>query len=152
MRIAVLSDTHNLLRREVLDNIKGCNAIIHGGDISSQAVLNQLRDIAPVYAVRGNNDKEWAENIPMSLDITLDGIRIFATHRKKDLPDSLSEFDLVIYGHSHRYDMKEQGNTILLNPGSCGPRRFDQAITMAIVEIGKGKPSVTRVGIPHTTR
>ena len=152
MKLAVLSDSHNLLRPEVLMQIKGCDAILHGGDISRQSVLDQLQEFAPIHVVRGNNDKEWADHIPPALDITLGGLRIFMTHKKKDLPVSLGVYDLVIYGHSHKYDCREQGNTLLLNPGSCGPRRFNQAITMAIVEIEKQKPTVIRIDIPHNSK
>ena len=149
VKIAVLSDTHNLLRPEVLEQVKGCELILHGGDVSRQSVLDQLEGYAPVHVVRGNNDKEWAEHIPQYLDITLAGLRIFMVHKKKDLPEDLTDYDLVIYGHSHRFELREQGHTILLNPGSCGPRRFHQEISMAIVELENGKAVVTRVVIPH---
>ena len=82
-----------------------------------------------------NNDKDWAEHIPMFLDFQLYGCHICMTHKKKDLPQDLSDYDLVVYGHSHRYEQKSSGKTLLLNPGSCGPRRFHQDITMAIAEV-----------------
>lgn len=94
-----------------------------------------MNTIAPVYVVRGNNDKDWAEHIPMFLDFQLYGCHIYMTHKKKDLPQDLSDYDLVVYGHSHRYEQKSSGKTLLLNPGSCGPRRFHQDITMAIAEV-----------------
>lgn len=150
MRIAVLSDTHNLLRPEVLEHVKTCERILHGGDVSRQNVLDQLQEYAPVHVVRGNNDKEWAEHIPLFLDISLGGMRIYMVHKKKDLPEDITDYDLVIYGHSHRFEVLEKGHTILLNPGSCGPRRFHQEISMAIVEIENGKTVVTKVVIPHT--
>ena len=90
--IGLISDTHGLLRPEVLDNLQGCGAILHGGDINKQIVLDQLNQIAPTYAVRGNADKEWAENIPVSLDLSLFGLHIFITHKKKDLPKDRSCF------------------------------------------------------------
>ena len=174
MKIGIISDKHNLIRPETAAALTGCDAILHGGDISRQEVLDELRKIAPVYVVRGNNDKEWAEHIPWSLDFELAGLRIYMTHKKKDLPEDLSPYDLVVYGHSHKYDLKEpaegEAGPVLLNPGSCGPRRFGQPITLAVAEIeevqdpadesagdpnGKGgasaKPKITiyQIDIPH---
>ena len=150
MKIGVLSDTHGLLRQEVIEHLSGCDAILHGGDINNQGILTTLEGIAPVYVVRGNNDREWAEAIPLSLDFTLAGLHVFMAHKKRDLPDDLSPYDLVVYGHSHRYEEFRLGNTVLLNPGSCGPRRFNQAITLAIVTITpEGRIEVKRIDISH---
>jgi putative phosphoesterase len=154
MKVGIISDTHGLLRSEVVKALMGCDAILHGGDINRQEILDQLNTLAPVYVVRGNNDKEWAEHLPLTLDFTLTDLRIFMTHKKKDLPEDLSMFDLVVYGHSHKYAETYMGKTLLLNPGSCGPRRFHQAITMAIVEYtndseGNKTLHVTRIDIPH---
>ena len=149
MKIGILSDTHGLLRPEVLAVLQGCDVILHGGDINRQSVLDALSEISPVKVVRGNNDKEWAEHIPFSLDFTLGEIRVYMTHKKKDLPDDLSPYDLVIVGHTHKYALSEAGDTVLLNPGSCGPRRFDQAITLAVAVVtGKTIP-ITKIDIPH---
>ena len=145
--IGIISDTHGLLRAEVIEALKGCDAILHGGDINRQEIIDQLEEIAPVYVVRGNNDKDWAEHIPMFLDFVLAGLRIYMTHKKKDLPDDISNYDLVIFGHSHKYEENRYGNTILLNPGSCGPRRFHQAITMATAEITENEITITRIEI-----
>ena len=152
MRLGVLSDTHGLLRQEVLNRLAGSDAILHGGDVNNQGILITLGGVAPVYVVRGNNDRDWADGIPLSLDFTLGGIRIFMTHKKRDLPDDLSPYDLVIYGHSHRYDETRQGHTVLLNPGSCGPRRFNQPITIALVDVKDGKIKVMRVDIEDKNR
>ena len=152
MKIGVLSDTHGLLRQEVLDHLRGSDAILHGGDINNRGILMTLQSIAPVYVVRGNNDREWAEDIPLSLDFSLDGLRVCMAHKKRDLPADLSPFDLAVYGHSHRYEEGRQGKTVLLNPGSCGPRRFNQPITMAIVTIANGQIAVQRIDIEHRDR
>ena len=149
LKIGIISDTHGLLRPAVLDTLSECDVILHGGDINNQGILNTLADIAPVYAVHGNNDKEWAEGLPLSQDIRLEGIRIYMTHKKKDLPPDLSSYDLVVYGHSHRYETRTEGHTLLLNPGSCGPRRFDQAITMAVADVNNSHIAITRIEIPH---
>ena len=151
MKIGIISDTHGLLRPEVIRALEGCEAILHGGDINRQEILDRLEDIAPVHAVRGNNDKEWAEHIPLFLDFELAGLRIYMTHRKKDLPQDISGYDLVVFGHSHKYEGSMKGKTLLLNPGSCGPRRFNQAITLAIVETGGSSVEITRIDIPQKT-
>lgn len=149
MKIGVISDTHGLLRPEALSALNGCQAILHAGDICHQEIIDELGKIAPVYVVRGNNDKEWAEHIPVLLDFEIVGRRIYMTHKKTDLPDDLSPYDLVIFGHSHRFEKSRQGNTLLLNPGSCGPRRFNQSITLATLEIEDRNIAVTRIDIPH---
>ena len=82
MILGILSDTHNLLRPEVLATLTGTDAILHAGDINSQGILDQLRTIAPVYAVRGNADKELAAHLPNFLDFELDGLRVYMTHKK----------------------------------------------------------------------
>ena len=137
IKIGILSDTHGLLRPEAVQALQGCDAILHGGDINRQEILDRLEQIAPVYVVRGNNDKEWAEHLPLFLDVTLYGLHIYMTHKKRDLPGGLTGYDLVVYGHSHRYEQKTEGRTNLINPGSCGPRRFNQDITLAMAEISE---------------
>lgn len=151
MKIGIISDTHGLLRPKVIEALEGCEAILHGGDITGPEILEKLGDIAPVYAVRGNGDKEWAGHIPVLLDFEFAGLRICMTHKKKDLPDDVSGYDLVVFGHSHKYEEVRQGRTLLLNPGSCGPRRFHQAITMAVAEIADGSIDVKRIDIPQRT-
>ncbi len=150
MKLGIISDTHDLLRPEVLAALTGVDAILHAGDINSRKILDQLRTIAPVHAVRGNADKEWAAHLPDFLDMELGGLRVCMTHKKKDLPEDLSPYDLVIVGHSHRYSESEQGRTRIINPGSCGARRFHQPITMAMAEICGDSIKVKRIDIAHT--
>ena len=149
MKIGIVSDTHGLLRPEVIKALEGCEAILHGGDITGPEILEKLGDIAPVYAVRGNGDREWAEHIPVFLDFELAGLRVYMTHRKKDLPPDVSAYDLVVFGHSHKYEEVRRGRTLMLNPGSCGPRRFHQAITMAVAEAADRSIEVKRIDIPQ---
>ena len=149
MKIGIISDTHGLLRPEVLLALNGCEAILHAGDINSQNIIDELEKLAPVYVVRGNNDKEWAEHLPFFLDFEIAGLRVFMTHKKTDLPDDLSPYDLVVFGHSHKFEESHRGKTLLLNPGSCGPRRFNQPITLAILETKDRNITVTRLNIPH---
>ena len=136
-KLAILSDTHGLLRPEIIEKLHGCAAILHGGDINKQSILDELNKIAPVYVVRGNNDKEWAENIPETLDFTLYGVRFFMVHNKKKIPKDTAGIDIIIYGHSHKYEEKYKNDQLFINPGSCGPRRFTQPVTMAMLEINE---------------
>lgn len=133
-KIAVLSDTHGLLRPEVREILTGCEVILHGGDINSRKILDELKEIAPVYVVRGNNDKEWAEKLPVEMEFTLFGLHIYMVHNKKHRKQNLDGVDLFVYGHSHKYEEKKEGGIFLLNPGSCGPRRFGQPVTMALLK------------------
>lgn len=134
-RIGIISDTHGLLRPEVVQGLQGCEAILHGGDINSAQILDEVKEIAPTYVVRGNNDKEWASDLPETVNLKLCGLRFFMVHNKKFIPKDLTDIDIVVYGHSHKYEERYVDRTLLLNPGSCGPRRFTQPITFAVLEV-----------------
>ena len=149
MRIAILSDTHGLLRPQVVERLKTADAILHGGDINRQDIVDQLEQYAPLYVVRGNNDKQWAEAIPHHLSVTLDGVTFYVVHNKKEIPPDLSGVDVVVFGHSHKYVQEEKDGVLWLNPGSCGPRRFHQEITMMMAEVSGGTIQVEKVTIPH---
>lgn len=148
MRIAILSDTHGLLRPEVVEYLKTADVILHGGDINKQSIVDELRQYAPLYIVRGNNDKEWAQDIPHDLTLTLDGMTFVMVHNKKEVPD-LTGADVVVFGHSHKYLQEEKDGVLWLNPGSCGPRRFHQEITMMMAELTGGSLRVKKITIPH---
>ena len=152
MKLAILSDTHGLLRPEVAEHLKTADIILHGGDINKQAIVDQLRQYAPLYVVRGNNDKEWAEAIPHHLTVTLEGVTFYLVHNKKDLPADLTGVDVVVFGHSHKYGQEEKDGILWLNPGSCGPRRFHQEITMMLAELTGGNISVEKITIPHEVK
>ena len=149
MNLIILSDTHGLLRPAVLELLQEADAILHAGDINSQAVVDKLASFAPLYAVRGNNDKEWAESLPRDLTVTLEGIRFYMVHNKKDIPADLSGADVVVFGHSHKYSEERRGGMLWLNPGSCGPRRFHQEITLIRAEISARNIRVEKILIPH---
>ena len=149
MRLAILSDTHGLLRPEAAEHLKSADAILHGGDINKQSIVDELRGYAPLYVVRGNNDKEWAEDIPHELTVTLGGVTFFLIHNRKKIPAELPGVDVVVFGHSHRYVQEEKGGLLWLNPGSCGPRRFHQEITMMMAEVSDGRLRVEKITIPH---
>ena len=149
MKLAILSDTHGLLRPQVVEHLKTADAILHGGDINKPAIVEQLQQYAPLYIVRGNNDKEWAEDLPHDLTITLEGITFFMKQKKKEVPADLSGVDVVVFGHSHKYVQEKKGDVLWLNPGSCGPRRFHQEITMMMAEIEGGDIQVEKIEISH---
>jgi len=149
MKLAILSDTHGLLRPEVVEYLKAADAILHGGDINRQAIVDELRRYAPLYIVRGNNDKEWAQAIPHELTLSLGGVTFYMVHNKKDVPAELAGVDVVVFGHSHKYVQEEKDGLLWLNPGSCGPRRFHQEITMMMAELSDGKIHVEKIIIPH---
>lgn len=136
--IAVLADTHDLLRPKVTEILRTCEIILHGGDLSSPKILEELERIAPVYAVRGNNDKEWAEGMARELEVTLFGLHVYMVHNQKHRRQDLAGVDLFIYGHSHKYEQKTEEGVCFLNPGSCGPRRFRLPVTMAVLKVQEG--------------
>ena len=149
MKIAILSDTHGLLRPEVTEHLKTADVILHGGDINKQSIVDELHQYAPLYVVRGNNDKAWAENIPHDLTVTLGGVTFAMVHNKKEVPADLTGVDVVVFGHSHKYVQEEKGGILWLNPGSCGPRRFHQEITMMMADVANGTIQVEKITIPH---
>lgn len=134
-RIGVIADTHGLLREEVKERLQGCDRILHAGDIHTPSVVEELNRIAPTCFVRGNADKEWAETIPITQDIDDIGIRVYMIHNQKQIDRAPEPYDLIVYGHSHKYEEKHIDGRIWLNPGSCGPRRFRLPITMAMLYI-----------------
>ena len=152
MRLAILSDTHGLLRPEVAELLKSADAILHGGDINRQSIVDQLRQYAPLYVVRGNNDKEWAEAIPHDLTVTLGGVTFCVVHNRKEVPADLPGVDPAALGHSNKYAEEERDGRLWLNPGSCGPRRFRQEITLMMAEAEDGTLRVEKITIPHEVK
>ena len=102
--------------------------------------------------VRGNNDKEWAEAIPHDLTVTLGGVTFYLVHNRKEIPADLTGVDVVVFGHSHKYVQEEKDGRLWLNPGSCGPRRFHQEITMMMAEAEAGTIRVEKIVIPHEVK
>ncbi|RFU46443.1 metallophosphoesterase [Paraburkholderia sp. DHOC27] len=137
-RIGLISDTHNLLRPEVLRHLQGCEAIIHAGDICEPGVLEALREIAPVTAVRGNNDGgEWARAIPTHATLTVQQVKILVVHDQADIDvDPGSEgIRVVVTGHSHKPLIDERDGVLYVNPGSAGPRRFKLPVSAGLLEV-----------------
>jgi|SRR5687767_2436099 len=144
MTIGVISDTHGLLRPEALEALRGSALIIHAGDVGDPEILDHLRQIAPVVAVRGNVDTgRWASALPATLDIDFEGHAIHVRHILEDampIPDGISA---VVYGHSHKASIEERGGVLYLNPGSAGPRRFRLPVTVARMSVADGRLTAT---------
>lgn len=147
-KIGVISDTHGLLREEVLEILRSCDCIFHGGDINRQGVLDALGKIAPVYVVRGNNDKEWAEYLPRDLTVQIGERKIFMVHNRKELKNLPEDADIVIFGHSHKYFEQEIDGRLWLNPGSCGKRRFGQETSLAVLTVDGEDCQVQKIVLP----
>ena len=144
MRIGLISDTHGLLRPQALDALAGVDRIIHAGDIGNAAVLDALSAIAPVDAVRGNNDgAAWAAAIPHSLTLDCGGVRIHLLHDIKELKGRMPPVQVVIAGHSHKPQVVDQDGVLRINPGSAGPRRFRLPVTVGFLEIADGRATAT---------
>ncbi len=138
MRIGVISDTHGLLRPQAVDALQGVDLIIHAGDVGSQEILDNLGEIAPVWAVRGNTDRgEWARRLPLSEMVAAGEVQLYLLHdlHTLDLEPQAAGFAAVIFGHSHRPHLEKKNGVLYLNPGSAGPRRFTLPVTLALLQV-----------------
>ena len=141
MRVGVISDSHGLLRPEMIGLLEGCDRIVHAGDAGKETVLETLRQIAPTLVVRGNVDRgDWAERIPVTATVCWNHVTIHVVHDLNDLAiDPPAEgVQIVISGHSHRSRLSEKDGVTYLNPGSIGPRRFRLPVTMAWLHLPGG--------------
>ncbi|CAN7188463.1 MULTISPECIES: metallophosphoesterase family protein [unclassified Variovorax] len=140
-RIGLISDTHGLLRPEALAFLRGCEHIVHGGDIGDANILEALAAIAPLTAVRGNNDRgAWAEAVPDTALVEFGGLRLYAIHDLAllDIDPVAAGVRVVVSGHSHRPRTEERDGVLYVNPGSAGPRRFRLPISAAELKIDDG--------------
>jgi putative phosphoesterase len=136
--VGLISDTHGLLRPEAVAALQGVQRIIHAGDIGGADILETLGAIAPVDAVRGNNDKgPWAARIPTRLTLDIAGIAVHVLHDLKELKAGAA-VRVVIAGHSHQPGVKERDGVLYVNPGSAGPRRFKLPVTVAYLQVASG--------------
>lgn len=134
--IGLISDTHGLIRPEALAALKGSGLIIHAGDIGKPEVLAALKAVAPVLAIRGNNDRDpWAKSLPDLLDLRIDETRIYVIHNVNEASINFSAFHAVISGHSHKPEVKTRDGVTFVNPGSAGPRRFKLPVAVGILNI-----------------
>ncbi|HJY77919.1 MAG TPA: metallophosphoesterase family protein [Burkholderiales bacterium] len=139
-RVALLSDTHSLLRPEAIEFVRGSDHIVHGGDIGDAGVLEALRRVAPVTAVRGNNDfGPWAEKIGETELLKIGEVSIYVLHDLKQLSldPAAAGFQVVVSGHSHQPRIDERDGVLYVNPGSCGPRRFKLPISVGELRISR---------------
>lgn len=138
LKVGVISDTHGLLRPEAERQLAGVAHIVHAGDIGRPDIIDSLRRIAPVTAIRGNVDTgSWARAYPHTVTVTLGGCTIHVLHdiHELDFDPASRGIDIVVSGHSHRPLIERRGGVLYLNPGSAGPRRFNLPITLAILEL-----------------
>jgi putative phosphoesterase len=145
--VGVISDTHGLMRAEALRGLAGAELIIHAGDIGKPEVIDALRAIAPVVAVRGNNDREaWAKEFAETEIVKIGRLNLYLLHALQELAlyPSAARFDIVVSGHSHRPSVERRGGVLYLNPGSAGPRRFKLPVTVARLTV-RGKSCRARI-------
>ena len=148
LRIGVVSDTHGLLRPEVEESLAGCDRILHAGDVDRAFVLDCLELIAPVRAVRGNNDARLGE-LPDILEFEEEDFRFCMIHDRKQLPRVPEGTDIVVFGHTHRFLAEERDGIFWLNPGTCGPCRFGAPVTWAILTLDRGTLQVQKHRLPE---
>lgn len=136
--VGIISDTHKLMRPEALDALSGSDLIIHAGDIGEQVILDTLETVAPVTAVRGNNDLgPWAAALPDTATLRVEDTTFYVLHSIADLGIDPREhgYRVVVAGHSHKPSIDERSGVLYVNPGSAGPRRFRLPIAIAMVVV-----------------
>ena len=142
MRLGVIGDTHGLLRPWALEQLAGCELILHAGDVGGVEVLDGLRDIAPVIAVRGNTDRgPWASALPVVEAVEIGGLWFYLIHdlNELDIDPAAAGFQVVIHGHSHCPASTRRKGVLYFNPGSAGPRRFKLPIALGVIDIAGGE-------------
>lgn len=148
IRIAVISDTHGLLRESVCEVLRSVDYIIHAGDVNNAATLQAVRDFAPSYVVRGNTDTGLVVSaLPLRDCFTIDGFYFYIMHDLSmlDIDPVEAGINVIISGHTHLPDYSTQGDVIFLNPGSVGPRRYDYPISMALISIVDGAMGIKMI-------
>jgi len=140
-RLGIISDTHGLLRAEAVAFLRGSDYIVHAGDIGDAAVLSELSALAPVTAVRGNNDNgPWAQTFAETGALKVGAVSIYVLHdlAQLDLDPAAAGYQVVVSGHSHKPSMERRGGVLYLNPGSAGPRRFKLPVAVAELKVTGG--------------
>jgi hypothetical protein len=168
LRVGLVSDTHGLLRPEVKSFLAGSRHIVHAGDIGDPDLLQELRGIAPVIAVRGNNDRgRWAVTLPNSTLVQVGEITVYVVHdlAEMDIDPRTAQVRVVVSGHSHKPHVEDRDGILFINPGSAGPRRFKLPVSAAELMIvgntvtarivpfwpGTGRPDSRAVRAPTST-
>jgi putative phosphoesterase len=149
VRIGLIADTHGLLRDEALAALRGSDRILHAGDIGDPGILDALAAIAPVDAVRGNNDTApWAQRLPEARQLEFGALTIHLLHDIKTLAahPPPGPVQVIVAGHSHRPRIERREDGVLhVNPGSAGPRRFSLPVSVAILHLGASGPTASIV-------
>jgi putative phosphoesterase len=146
LRVGLISDTHDLLRPQALEFLRGCGHIVHAGDICSPQVLQVLAGIAPLTAVRGNNDRgDWAQALDEVQLLRLAGVAICVVHDAKQLPVPPAGTRVLVAGHSHRPVVEQRAGVLYVNPGSAGPRRFKLPVSVGELHIAAGGEVSARI-------
>jgi putative phosphoesterase len=138
LQIGLISDTHGLLRDAALRALEGCELIIHAGDVGKPEILEALRRIAPVVAVRGNVDTgDWAPELPATEIVAAPGATLYVLHnlQELDLDPRAAGFHFVVTGHTHKPKLIDRSGVVYINPGSAGPLRFDLPVTLARLDL-----------------
>jgi uncharacterized protein len=152
MKIGVVSDTHGLLRPDVLPTLAGVEQILHLGDVGNPAILKALAEVAPVHAVRGNIDRSGpCSRLPETDVLLFEGHYLYLLHDlgTLHLNPAAAKFSVVLYGHSHRPHSERRKGVLYFNPGSCGPRRFELPVTLGILTLEEGsEPAAEIVYLP----
>ena len=149
-KIGLISDTHGLLREEALHALQDSDLILHAGDVGDPGILESLRCIAPVVAVRGNVDTEpWADSLPATEMVSASGVIVYLLHdvHSLDLAPQAAGFAIVLSGHSHKPKQERRNGVLYINPGSAGPRRFQLPISLARLDLSARPWSVEFVSL-----
>lgn len=153
LRVGLISDTHGLLRPQACAFLRGCDHIVHAGDVGSAAVLQELASLAPLTTVRGNNDKgAWAEALPASARLRFEAVWLYVIHDLAELnvEPRAESIRVVVSGHSHKPGMAERDGVLYINPGSAGPRRFRLPVAAAELRIDGSSvtPHIRELNVP----
>ena len=149
IRVAIMADTHGVLRPEVESILETCDVIVHAGDFDNQMLYHKLNVDQPLYAVRGNNDRGWSGGLGQVNRFEIGGVKFIMAHERVDIPSVLKDIQVVIFGHSHMYYQQEISGRLWLNPGSCGYKRFTLPLSMAVMTIEDGTYEVETVWLEH---
>jgi putative phosphoesterase len=150
MRVGVIADTHGLLRPEALTALAGVDHILHAGDVGDASILDALRKIAPVTAIRGNIDRSGrCATLPATEVVELAGVTIYMLHSQQDLDlDPVAAgIAVVVSAHSHQPLIERRKGVLYVNPGSAGPRRFSLPVSIAVLTLSEGPPSAEIVAL-----
>ena len=149
IRVAIMADTHGVLRPEVERILEACDVIVHAGDFDNQMLYHKLNVDQPLYAVRGNNDRGWSGGLGQVNRFEIGGVKFIMAHERVGIPSVLKDIQVVIFGHSHMYYQQEISGRLWLNPGSCGYKRFTLPLSMAVMTIEDGTYEVETVWLEH---